>query len=242
MKKCAFCGELIADETIVCPWCGRRDRNAKPASNSDAQRTPRAANAQSQTSRATGIVVLLLAVLVGVVYLIVARPISTSTARVSPTALTTLTPTSPPIAFFRPSTRLVLDERRLRGQGKLQIQNGLKYDGVVILALAETPKPTLLAAYIRAGESYTITGIPDGEYVVMFASGADWSGEKFNRDVQRQRFQDTFPFITTTDGDVKESDVWSITLQPVPDGNATVVPVDEADFPRISPDVLDEEP
>ena len=25
MKKCTFCGEIVASTTVICPWCGRRD-------------------------------------------------------------------------------------------------------------------------------------------------------------------------------------------------------------------------
>ena len=27
MKKCSFCGEVNPDDTVVCPWCGRRDQS-----------------------------------------------------------------------------------------------------------------------------------------------------------------------------------------------------------------------
>lgn len=33
MKKCAFCGEVVPGETVVCPWCGRRQSSATTAAN-----------------------------------------------------------------------------------------------------------------------------------------------------------------------------------------------------------------
>ena len=129
----------------------------------------------------------------------------------------------------RPSTGLLDRYGNGTGQGELNVKNGTDGDGVVILAdLDDEP---LLAAYIRSGESYRLTGIPDGEYRLFFSKGDRWDDKKkaFTRRVSRQRFEDAFLFTSTA----TSYSVWDVTLYGVAGGNAGAVDVAEGQFPTL---------
>jgi hypothetical protein len=89
----------------------------------------------------------------------------------------------------------------------------------------------VIAFYVRAESSFTLTGIPDGEYWVYIASGYGWdeTTHQMAEPIDYERFDDTFPYET----DVTSYTVWSITLHPVPEGQANTEPVDPADFPDL---------
>ncbi len=110
------------------------------------------------------------------------------------------------------------------GNGELEIDNGLSNDAVIILALTNNPKYTLMSVYVKAESSFTATGIDDGIYYVYFMTGMDWDSNtnKFTQNLIYKRFDDTFDF-TNYD--------WTIGLKPRVDGNAKTTYVNEGDFP-----------
>lgn len=128
-----------------------------------------------------------------------------------------------------PSTGLLDRYGTETGSGELNVKNGTDGDGVVILADLDD-KP-LLAAYIRSGESYRLTGIPNGEYRLFFSKGDRWDDEKkaFTRRVSRQRFEDTFLFTSTA----TSYSVWDVTLYGVAGGNAGAEDVADDQFPTL---------
>ena len=157
---------------------------------------------------------------------------------VTPAALPTPTASTAPGAAVQsgtpevpvgPSTGLLDRYGNETGTGELNVKNGTNGDGVVILADLDD-KP-LLAAYIRSGESYSLTGIPDGEYRLFFSKGERWDDEKkaFTRRVSRQRFEDTFLFTSTA----TSYSAWEVTLYGVAGGNAGAEDVAESQFPTL---------
>jgi hypothetical protein len=115
-----------------------------------------------------------------------------------------------------------------RGLGQLEIKNGGTGDAVVSL-LPVGGKRALLSAYIRSKGSYTVTGIPDGNYTGYVTTGADWdsSAHGFSRTCNYFRFDDRFDYQTTS----SQYTIWRIGLTPQAGGNAKTSGVDPDSFP-----------
>lgn len=131
-----------------------------------------------------------------------------------------------PIGSFRPFTGLVKPNALGGGYGELTVDNGTPADGVVILTLDEQP---IIAAYVRAGESFTMKDISDGTYYIYFSTGSEWNGEKFTHTPSYHRFEDTIEFATTA----QTYSTWSITLHGVVGGNAAAEEVGADEFPGL---------
>lgn len=138
-----------------------------------------------------------------------------------------------PVAYFRPRSSIVQATDRFNGSGQLEIQNNSTIDSLVIVTQDNDP---LVAAYVRASETYKLDKIPDGEYTVFVVSGDDWDGRTFSRNMRGKRFEDTFPYTTKTEGSSIEYTVWTITLAATAGGTASTEQVDPEDIPLISPD------
>ena len=137
-----------------------------------------------------------------------------------------------PVGSFRPFTGYtVLDHRESdQGLGELEASNGLAVDGVILLVdAAENP---LVAFYIRGGEDYTLTKIPDGNYWLYFSTGEEWIGgeNRFTQNVRRQKFEDLFDYYSSGGNYT----IWSITLHAVAGGSAETETLSEGEFPSLS--------
>lgn len=128
--------------------------------------------------------------------------------------------------LYRPRTGYIKRISEGRGRGELKVENGTEKDAVLVLAAGEQ---TLASAYVRAGASFTLDGIRDGEYVLYFATGEGWDGRTFTEAVRRSRFEDTLPYKTTQ----TTYSAWTITLHPVVGGAATTESVDADEFPSV---------
>jgi len=134
---------------------------------------------------------------------------------------------SVPASYFRPLTGLVQKHTLPAGLGELRIDNPGATDGLVVLV---REAQAVIAAYVRAGEGYTITGIPDGMYTAFTSEGENWDGNAFTSNVRRKQFSEPFLFQTTPD----EYTIWELNL------DADTVPPDQ--FPHITPNVEMETP
>ena len=97
------------------------------------------------------------------------------------------------------------------GSGKLKIDNtGSTTDAVIGLTPVNS-KAANFTVYVRAGTSYTVSGVRDGTYQIYLTSGADWDpavpGFAFKCDFSK--FADTFQFSTTR----TQYTQWTITLE-----------------------------
>jgi len=117
------------------------------------------------------------------------------------------------------------------GRGHLRIRNGLKRDAVVTLTQGKTK---VLSVYVRKRSSYQINNIRDGRYRVYFTTGTDWdrSARTFTRNCTFERFERTLRFRTVYSGYTIRWRNWSLTLHPVPGGNARTRTVRPRDYPR----------
>ncbi len=128
---------------------------------------------------------------------------------------------SGPGSELHPSTGLIDSYVTESGSGELLVKNGTDGDGVVILTtLDDAP---VQAAYIRSGESYNMTDIPDGEYGLYFSKGEKWNDKLnvFTEAVSRQRFDDVFDFSST----LLTYSSWEVTLYGVSGGTTSAVDV-----------------
>lgn len=138
------------------------------------------------------------------------------------------TPIPSPAPAARPRTDL-LSPSGTSGAGVLEIKNGTDSDGVVILVSAAGAP--LQAAYIRTGDSYSMTGISDGTYRLYFSKGQGWDPirKEFTTGVTRQRFQDALTFVTSGSQYTR----YAVTLYGVTDGNAATLGVPPEQFPAV---------
>jgi hypothetical protein len=130
------------------------------------------------------------------------------------------------IQIERLSTGSYLVEELFGGPGELKIENGLDLDAVAILSSLGEPKAPLMAVYIQATHSYTISGIKAGTYVLYFTLGEDWDScsERFTTKTTYERFEDDFDFTHYN---------YEVTLHPVVGGTAETEAVDEDEFPEL---------
>jgi Ig-like domain from next to BRCA1 gene len=115
------------------------------------------------------------------------------------------------------------------GDGQLGIENGLDLDAVAVLQRNDSA--VLFAVYVRGRDSFTLTNIPDGTYDLYFTLGEDWdsTNAKFTRRRNLSRFDDLFPFRTTS----TTYSIWNVTLHPVVGGTAGSESVPEGEFPDL---------
>ncbi len=114
------------------------------------------------------------------------------------------------------------------GLGQLTITNGGAADATVgLVAGGGAPVVTV---YVGKGGSYTLHHVADGTYTIYVTSGSDWDAgaRLFSRGCQFQQFDQTMDFTTTS----TQYTTYTITLTPVPDGNATESDVDPGSFPH----------
>ncbi len=118
------------------------------------------------------------------------------------------------------------------GKGELRVDNLLSSD--VIVKLVRPYDGWCVAAfYLRSKDKHTLTGIPDGSYILYYATGYDY--DQFAKDFKRGRStkkdDSTFDFSTRNTG-------WTITATRINYtlgllfGNTRVSPVSGAEFDR----------
>ncbi|MFH8382557.1 hypothetical protein ACH4E7_16655 [Kitasatospora sp. NPDC018058] len=120
----------------------------------------------------------------------------------------------------------MVSKGKLRGDGVFKVDNGTKKDAVVSLVLNGK---TVHSMFVAKGQKADLEGVEDGTYDVFVSEGADWDSEAkaFTQSCGFTKFEDNFPFETG-----RTSTSWSITLQPVADGNAKTNDVDPNSFPQ----------
>ncbi len=128
----------------------------------------------------------------------------------------------------RPQTgTLIQGEEPVSGRrDKLEVENGLAMDAVVVVVPAHAPGEVTRAVYIRAGDSFTLIDLR-GDAVVFFMTGKDWDAhnKRFLTNQQHMQFEGSFDFSRHG---------YRITLHPVVGGTAETEPLDEEDFPSLS--------
>lgn len=164
---------------------------------------------------------------VGWFVIAVVIPNLTSSSQTPTTKIPTPTTSQSPVSVRLPTGPYLL-KNLAGGYGELKIDNGLDLDSISVLSRIEAPKIPLMQVYIRAGASYTITGISDGVYLLSFMCLKwDDDSKKFTEISRWQRFKDEFDFNTTSD----QYMTWEVTLNPVIGGTAQAEYLGEGEFP-----------
>jgi hypothetical protein len=140
-----------------------------------------------------------------------------------------------PPGTYRPSTGVIKALSKNSGYGQLIVDNnGSDQDGIVILT---SNKKSVAAAYIRAGKTFTLKGIPDKTYELYFSTGSDWNGKAFLTNPSYLLVEDKFKFTTkvTASSTMRTTRYtkWSISLKPVAGGTAKADYINESDFPDL---------
>ncbi|MHB8107430.1 MAG: stalk domain-containing protein [Candidatus Cryosericum sp.] len=108
------------------------------------------------------------------------------------------------------------------GRGKLTIQMGTGRDAIVKLVKSDSDQASI-AVYVRADSSTTVTGIPDGVYRVVYATGEGYNAQSatFILGLKAAEFDESVAYTTTS----TTYSTWSITLYAAAGGNATTTPL-----------------
>lgn len=126
----------------------------------------------------------------------------------------------------------VLLSQTARG-GTLKVSNGTNRDAYVKLI---DPLSQTLAAefFVKSNSAYTLEGIPDGTYKVIFALGRGWNARtrSFARSKSFAKFDKSLKYTTLQLSDRIQYRAFEITLNPVRGGNARTSRVNEREFSR----------
>lgn len=117
------------------------------------------------------------------------------------------------------------------GKARLEVENGIDLDAVLVLSSSAEPSIPLVAVYIQSGDSFTVTKIKGGTYVLYFAIGEDWDNDskKFIGETIYQQFEDEFDFVSSS----RTYTIWTVTLHPVIGGTAGTEFLSEDEFPGL---------
>jgi len=118
----------------------------------------------------------------------------------------------------------------LNGLGELEITNGTDNDAVIKIINTYT-KISIREVYIRSHNQFTIRGIPDGQYNVLFSLGKNWDtpSGKFVTCKSYSKFDESFTYTTTT----RQYSTYKVTLNSVVGGTATTTDLDENEFEKL---------
>ncbi|MFI6512236.1 hypothetical protein ACIBCT_31930 [Streptosporangium sp. NPDC050855] len=129
-------------------------------------------------------------------------------------------------AAARPGNGKILYNRISGGLGRLKIKNGNSRDAVVTLVRGRSKA---ISVYVRARSTASVREVRDGTYTIFFTSGYRFSTSRgrFASAPSYQRFTQKLRFSTTA----TSSTVWTLTINPVRNGNARTTGVNPRDFP-----------
>jgi hypothetical protein len=122
----------------------------------------------------------------------------------------------------------------LGGKGKLSLDNGLTEDAFVKMISNDR---LVASFYVRGGEKFTYTHVPDGVYRLIYCTGFGWEAARrdFERGRHAMRYDEALDFTTTrrTEGNsiITSTGVMTLTLHKVANGNARTsgIPLEEFD-------------
>lgn len=135
-----------------------------------------------------------------------------------------------------PTGSLLVD--RLRndgGKGKLTLDNGRAEDAYVKLV---RDGKTVVGFYVRSHEKVTYSTIPDGTFWVMYCTGYGWDAKvrSFARGKYARHYDLPLTYTTRRERDASvittSTDVVTLTLHTVANGNTTTTEMSVEDFDR----------
>ncbi len=124
-----------------------------------------------------------------------------------------------------------------RGSGKLIVKNGTALDAVIKLVDLTTDSVAGVF-YICSRQTGELTGIKDGEYILLFTQGADWDSSLsvFTSNTEYSKFDRNIQFVTRTrfenDSEIVETSINQITLHKVVGGNVSTTSTTKSEFTK----------
>jgi curved DNA-binding protein CbpA len=121
---------------------------------------------------------------------------------------------------------------------EVTIHNGQKADVVVCLVEHDYPKRTIRNEYIRAGESFKLTSVPNGLYSLKWFYGNNWNPDTlyvgeikgfFDNDAGFSKSDSPSDLLKMEQNDEQFS-VWEITLYAVQNGNMETKEINPNEF------------
>jgi hypothetical protein len=104
-----------------------------------------------------------------------------------------------------------------------------------VAVLSDEGGNPVVAVYIQSNDSFTISGVRDGNYQLYFSLGEDWDGgsARFTRRAEFFRFEELLPFATTATAQGQQYTIFQVTLHAVTGGTAPVESLPEGQFPDL---------
>lgn len=124
-------------------------------------------------------------------------------------------------------------------ENQLEVKNGQNLDVIVCLTEYYGSKRTIRNEYIRAGESFIMTNIPNGTYYLKSFYGKDWNPDTLLYNGRLKGFFDTSSGFSVSDkfDDLIKMEqnetaysIYSVTLYPVVGGNLESRNITASDF------------
>jgi len=106
------------------------------------------------------------------------------------------------------------------GLGRLTVSNGTNDDAEVVLTDARSDS-SLRAIYVRKNDVGILSHVRHGTYRLKFVFGASWYGRRFCVERRAFEFDDPLYFTEVRHGDSAPYSTFQVTLNPVPEGNAS---------------------
>ena len=142
-----------------------------------------------------------------------------------------------PSDYPEPANGFVFKNSMNSGHGTLKISNGCPTHSVVKL-VDTSANASVYAVFVRANSEFKITGIPDGTYRLLFASGHGWDDldGRFREREGSSEFDS--PLVYTTEKRTQSDGIYTyyhdmeLTLNPVKGGNAQTKDVTASEFEK----------
>ncbi len=116
-------------------------------------------------------------------------------------------------------------------QNELTIKNGNRTDAIVCLTEYNYPNRTIRNEYVRAGESFKMTSIPNGTYFTKTFYGRYWNPETLLFDTLTSfTVSDNYDDLIRMNQTSDTYSVFTITLYQVANGNMESKGITETDF------------
>jgi uncharacterized Zn finger protein (UPF0148 family) len=145
------------------------------------------------------------------------------------------TPALPPARSLPNGTRIgpALSEF---DRGYLDVANGTALDAMLDLVSTDDVSRQTVEIYIGAGDTARLSHIPVGSYKAIYAMGRDWDSDAhvFTRAQLYKAFPGNMRFEVKDDGREIEVKSFSLTLNPILNGNVHAYSISEAEFSAVS--------
>lgn len=156
--------------------------------------------------------------------------------QISSIPVTSAANTVPDLLIVRAKNRslpknTVLVSPATNGGGSFRVSNCTNRDAYIKL-VEQRYRELVAAFYVKSNSSFTLEPIPNGAYQVLFVSGTDCNAKtsSFTKSKKFAKFNKYLNFMTMRVGNEIQYRAFTITLNPVIDGNATTSRVNEQEF------------